>query len=240
MDEEPLIRWEWIGNNGPLIRELVVDNVVMALAPVLVGLLVALPLGLAAVRWRWLYQPTAGVVNVVYSLPSLAVFIVLLPITGLATRTTVIVPLAFYAMAVLLPAVVDGLDSVPEHVRQSAVAMGFTPARRLLAVELPIAVPVVIAGLRVATVSSISLVSVGALVGRGGLGHLFTDGWQRQFPTPIIVGIVLIVLLAVLADLLLVLVQRWLTPWSVARTGTRKRALPRSRPAASPEREGVA
>jgi osmoprotectant transport system permease protein len=127
------------------------------------------------------------------------------------------VPLTFYAMAVLIPAVVDGLTSVPDHVRQSAVAMGFTPLRRLLQVELPIAVPVVLAGLRVAAVSSISLVSVGALVGRGGLGYLFIDGWQRQFYTPIVVGIVLTVALAAAADLLLVLAQRLLTPWSRAR-----------------------
>ncbi|GAA4227454.1 osmoprotectant transport system permease protein [Streptosporangium album] len=217
MHEEPLVRWDWIGRNWPSIQGLLADHVVMALVPVVIGLLVALPLGLAGVRWRWLYQPTIGVMNVIYSLPSLAVFIVLLPITGVGTRATVMIPLTFYAMAVLIPAVVDGLGSVPDHVRQSAVAMGFTPLRRLLQVELPIAVPVVLAGLRVAAVSSISLVSVGALVGRGGLGYLFIDGWQRQFYTPIIVGIVLVVVLAAIADLLLVLAQRLLTPWSRAR-----------------------
>ncbi|MEV7009832.1 ABC transporter permease subunit [Streptosporangium sp. NPDC051022] len=217
MREEPLVRWDWIGRNWPTIQGLLEDHVVMSLVPVVVGLLVALPLGLACVRWRWLYQPTVGVMNVVYSLPSLAVFIVLIPVTGLATRTTVMIPLTFYALAVLIPAVVDGLAAVPDHVRQSAVAMGFTPLRRLLRVELPIAVPVVLAGLRVAAVSSISLVSVGALVGRGGLGYLFIDGWQRQFYTPIVVGIVLVVLLAAVADTLLVLAQRLLTPWARAR-----------------------
>jgi osmoprotectant transport system permease protein len=158
--------------------------------------------------------------NVVYSLPSLAVFIVLIPITGLAERSTVIVPLTFYSLAVLIPAMVDGLGAVPDSVRQSAVAMGFGPMRRLLQVDLPIAVPVVLAGLRVATVSSISLVSVGALIGRGGLGYLFIDGWQRQFYTPIVVGIVLVVALAVLADGLIILAQRLLTPWARARRTT--------------------
>ena len=214
---EPLVRWDWIGRNWPHIQQLLDDNVVMALLPVLFGLLVALPLGLAAARWRWLYQPTVGLMNVVYSLPSLAVFIVLIPFTGLAARATVIIPLTFYTLAVLIPAVVDGLTSIPDHVRQSAVAMGFTPLRRLVRIELPIAAPVVLAGLRVATVSSISLVSVGALIGRGGLGYLFIDGWQRQFPTPIVVGITLVVLLAVIADGLLVLAQRLLTPWARAR-----------------------
>lgn len=220
MGEEPLVRWDWIGRNWPSIQALLVDHVIMALVPVLLGLLIALPLGLASARWRLLYQPTVGLMNVIYSLPSLAVFIVLIPLTGLAERATVIIPLIFYSLAVLIPAVVDGLGAVPDHVRQSAVAMGFGPMRRLLQVDLPIAVPVVLAGLRVATVSSISLVSVGALIGKGGLGYLFIDGWQRQFYTPIIVGILLVVVLAVLADGLIVLAQRLLTPWARARRTT--------------------
>ncbi|MEU7692469.1 ABC transporter permease [Microbispora hainanensis] len=221
MTDEPLVRWDWIARNwdngGPTaISALLENHVVMAFLPVLFGLVVALPLGLACVRWRWLYQPTAALMNVTYSLPSLVLFSIFLSITGL-TRSTVVIPLTFFALAVLIPAVVDGLASVPDSVRQSAVAMGFRPARRLLRVELPVAAPVVLAGLRVATVSSISLVSVGALIGQGGLGNLFIDGWQRQFYTPIVVGIALIVLLAVLADGLLVLAQRLLTPWSRAR-----------------------
>nr|WP_205829993.1 ABC transporter permease [Microbispora sp. CL1-1] len=216
-----MVRWDWIARNwdngGPTaISALLENHVVMAFLPVLFGLVVALPLGLACVRWRWLYQPTAALMNVTYSLPSLVLFSIFLSITGL-TRSTVVIPLTFFALAVLIPAVVDGLASVPDSVRQSAVAMGFRPARRLLRVELPVAAPVVLAGLRVATVSSISLVSVGALIGQGGLGNLFIDGWQRQFYTPIVVGIALIVLLAVLADGLLVLAQRLLTPWSRAR-----------------------
>ncbi|GAA1310674.1 MULTISPECIES: ABC transporter permease [Planotetraspora] len=224
MNDEPLVRWDWIARNwdngGPsAIKTLLESHVVMALLPVVFGLLIALPLGVACARWRWLYQPTAGLMNVVYSLPSLVLFSIFLSVTGL-TQSTVIIPLTFFTLAVLIPAVVDGLGSVPEHVRQSAVAMGFRPLRRLLQVELPVAVPVVLGGLRVATVSSISLVSVGALIGQGGLGNLFIDGWQRQFYTPIVVGIVLIVLLAVLSDGLLVLAQRLLTPWSRARRRT--------------------
>ncbi|WP_327047656.1 ABC transporter permease [Microbispora sp. NBC_01189] len=222
MIEEPLVRWDWIARNWAsgspsAISTLLENHVVTAFLPVLLGLVVALPLGLACARWRWLYQPTAALMNVTYSLPSLVLFSVFLSVTGL-TRATVVIPLTFFALAILIPAVVDGLASVPDPVRQSAVAMGFRPARRLLRVELPVAVPVVLAGLRVATVSSISLVSVGALIGQGGLGNLFIDGWQRQFYTPIVVGIALIVLLAVLADGLLVLAQRLLTPWSRARS----------------------
>ncbi|GLX01748.1 ABC transporter permease [Microtetraspora sp. NBRC 16547] len=217
MGDEPLVRWDWIWRNWDTGRPdsivaLLESHVVMAFLPVLFGLLLALPIGLASARWRWLYQPTVSVMNIVYSLPSIAVFIVMLAITGLG-QATVIVPLTFYSLAVLVPTVVDGLTSIPDHVRNSAVAMGFTPLRRLVRVELPLAVPVVLAGLRVATVSSISLVSVGALIGQGGLGYLFIDGWQRQFTTPIVVGIVATVLLAVIADGLLVLAQRLLTPW---------------------------
>lgn len=220
MGDEPLIRWDWIGRNWDTgrvgsISDLMGDHIVMSLLPVVFGLLAALPIGIAAARWRLLYQPIAGLMNVIYALPSLPVFMLLIPLTGLE-RATVVIPLTFYALAVLIPAVVDGITSVPDHVRQSADAMGFTPLRRLLRVELVLAVPVVLAGLRVVSVSSISLVSVGALIGQGGLGNLFTDAFKRDFPTPAIVGITLIVVLALVADGILILVQRLLTPWTRA------------------------
>lgn len=221
MADGPPSIWEWIARNWDTgrvdsIKNLLGDHLIMSLVPIVAALVVALPLGLASVRWRWLYQPTTGVFNVIYALPSLPVFMLLIQFTGLS-KTTVIVPLTFYACAVLIPSVVDGLGAVPEHVRQSAVAMGFTPLRRLVQVELPIATPVVIAGLRVVAVSSISLVSVGALIGQGGLGMLFTRAYQNPFVPPALVGIVLIVLLALIADGLLVLAQRLLTPWVRAR-----------------------
>ncbi|MER6946985.1 ABC transporter permease [Nonomuraea sp. NPDC005983] len=224
MADGPPTLWEWIARNWDTgrvdsIKNLLGDHLVMSLVPIAVGLVLALPLGLASVRWRWLYQPTAGVFNIIYALPSLPVFMLLISVTGLS-KITVIIPLTFYAIAVLIPAVVDGLGSVPDHVRQSAVAMGFTPLRRLVQVELPIATPVVLAGLRVVAVSSISLVSVGALIGQGGLGMLFTRAYQNPFLPPVVVGIVLIVALALLADGLLVLAQRLLTPWVRARRAT--------------------
>ncbi|MEU6717548.1 ABC transporter permease subunit [Nonomuraea sp. NPDC046802] len=223
MGDGPPSIWEWIGRNWDTgrvdsIKNLLLDHLTMSFVPILVALLVALPLGLACVRFRWLYQPTSGLMNVIYALPSLPVFMLLISVTGLS-QATVIIPLTFYGMAVLIPAVVDGLGSVPDHVRQSAVAMGFTPLNRLLRVELPIAVPVVLAGLRVVAVSSISLVSVGALIGQGGLGGLFTRAYQNPFMPPVIVGIGLIVVLALVSDGLLVLAQRLLTPWVRARKG---------------------
>jgi osmoprotectant transport system permease protein len=214
MDGEPLVRWPWIGDHLGYLWDLTADHAVIALVPVLIALLLAVPLGLLCARFPRLYQPLAAVFNVVYALPSLAVFVVLIPYTGLASATTVMIPLTCYALAILLPTTVDGLRTVPESVRQAATAMGYGPWHRLAAVELPAAVPFLVAGLRVAAVSSISLAAVGALIGRGGLGYLFIDGFQRTFPTPIVAGIVLVALLALVTDLVLVLARRVLAPWA--------------------------
>jgi osmoprotectant transport system permease protein len=188
------------------------ESAYLGIVPALLGLVISVPLGIACVRWKWLYPPVLSGASILYALPSLALFIVLIPYTGL-TDTTVIIPLTLFSLCVLVPNVVDGLRSVPEHVRQAATAMGFSALRRLVQVELPIAVPVVIAGLRVAVVSSISLASVGQLIGVSSLGYLIIDGYQRDFLTEILVGGGLIIALALVCDLLLVLLRRVLTPW---------------------------
>ncbi|WP_433327091.1 ABC transporter permease [Spirillospora sp. CA-294931] len=217
-DDEPLIRWDWIERNlGDDIATALKEHLILSFTPVLIGLLIALPLGILCARYRLLYPPVLAITSILYALPSIALFVVLVAFTGL-TYQTVIFPLTLYTLSVLVPSVVDGLGSVPDHVRKSATAMGFGDIRRLVQVELPIALPVVMAGLRVATVSNISLVSVGAIIGIGGLGELFTDGLRRDFSTPLIVGIVLIVALALVSDLVLLLVQRWLTPWERGRS----------------------
>jgi len=212
----------WAFDNAGMLWHLTAQNAYLALVPVLIGLVIALPLGIASARWGWLYPPVLSITSVLYALPALALFVALIAYTGL-TNTTVIIPLTVYALAVLFPSVVDGLRSVPEPVRQAAVAMGFGAWRRLVMVELPIATPIVIAGLRVAAVSSISLVSVGQLIGIGGLGYLFIDGEQRDFTTEIVVGIVLIIVLSLIVDLVLVLARWLLTPWQ-RRTRTERRA----------------
>ena len=160
------------------------ENAYLGIVPALIGLVISVPLGIACARWRWLYPPVLSATSVLYALPSLALFIVLIPYTGL-TDTTVIIPLTLFSLCVLVPNVVDGLRSVPDPVRQAATAMGFGTLRRLVQVELPVAVPIVIAGLRVAMVSSISLASVGQLIGVSSLGYLIIDGYQRDFPTEI-------------------------------------------------------
>jgi osmoprotectant transport system permease protein len=210
--------WSWIPSNASLIWQCMRDNAFLGVVPALLGLVIALPLGIASARWRWLYPPVLSATSVVYALPSLALFMVLIPYTGLG-NLTVIIPLTLFSLSVLVPNVVDGLRSVPEPVRQAATAMGFGPLRRLAQVELPIAIPVVIAGLRVAVVSSISLASVGQLIGVQSLGYLLIDGYQRDFPTEIIVGGVLIIILALVCDAILVLARRLLTPWLRGQAG---------------------
>ena len=191
---------------------------------VIVGLslyTLALPVGFFAVRKRWLYQPVVNAGAIIYSIPSLALFLILPPLLGVGylSSLNVIVGLSLYTLALLSRTVADALISVQGQATQAARALGYRPLRQLFGVELPMAMPVLFAGLRVATVANISLVSVGALVGSGGLGNLFTGGFQLGFVEAIIVGIVLSMLLAALCDVALVLLQRQLTPWT--RTGAR-------------------
>jgi osmoprotectant transport system permease protein len=204
--------WSWIPGHLGLIWQLTLENAYLGLVPPLLGLAIAVPLGIVCVRWGWLYPPVLSGTSIVYAIPSLALFVALIPYTGLSD-TTVIIPLTLFSLCILVPAVVDGLRSVPEPVRQAATAMGFGTLRRLVQVELPVAAPIVIAGLRVATVSSISLASVGQLIGVSSLGYLFTDGLQRDFPTEIIVGMACVIILAFAADLVLQGVRRLLTRW---------------------------
>ena len=150
--------WSWIPQNWSLIWQLTWENAKLGVLSALYGLVISLPLGIIAARWRWFYPPMLTVVNVIYAVPSLALFIALIPAFGL-TDTTVIIALTAFSLCVILPNVVAGLRAVPAPVRQAATAMGYGPLRRLVTVELPLAVPVIIAGLRVGVVSSISLAS---------------------------------------------------------------------------------
>ena len=202
----------YLGTYGSLVQQ----QLTMALSSVLFGLLLALPIGLACVRWPKAYPPVLSVVTIIYSLPSIALFVLLLPATGL-TQTTVIIPLTFYSLSALIPNIVDGVRNISEDVRLAAVAMGYTGARRLFAVDLPLAVPAIMAGLRVATVGNISMVSVGAVIGVGAFGDLFTAAAQLERSDLAVTGIFSIVVLALACDLLLVITQRLLTPWAKRR-----------------------
>jgi osmoprotectant transport system permease protein len=206
----------WILDNLGLIWDQLREHLYLAIVPVLLGLLISVPLGYLATRFSWLANPLVAFGGVLYSLPSIALFIVLPAILGTQVLSTIniVVALTIYTVSLLIRNVIDGLRSVPPDVRQAATAVGYGSLRRLLTIDLPIAVPVIFAGLRVVTVANISMVSVGAVIGIGGLGELFTQGFQKDFLTPVVVGVVLSLLLALLADLVLVTLQRVLTPWA--------------------------
>jgi osmoprotectant transport system permease protein len=210
------MQWSWIPQNWTIIWQYTLDNALLGVVPPLIGLLISVPVGIACTALRWVYPPVLSVSSAIYALPSLALFVVLIDYTGLG-NLTVIIPLTLFSLCVLIPNVVDGLRSVPEPVRQAATAMGFSQVRRLVQVELPLAVPVIIAGLRVAVVSSISLASLGQLIGVSSFGYFFIDGLQRDFPTEIYVGLALTILLALVCDSLLVALRALLTPWARGR-----------------------
>jgi osmoprotectant transport system permease protein len=187
----------------------------LSAVPLILGLIIALPLGWLARRYRWLYPPLVTVAGLLYTIPSLALFILLpgLLKTRILDPNNVVVALTIYTVALLVRVVADGLTAVPDEVLQAATAMGYRRIGRLVKVELPIAVPVIAAGLRVAAVSNVSLVSVSALIGVPELGQLFTNGFQLSYQTPILLGILLSVLLALAFDTVIQLLSRMLTPW---------------------------
>jgi osmoprotectant transport system permease protein len=208
--------WDWIGRNTDLIWSSLREHVILTSSAVLLGLVVALPLGIACARWRRLYAPVLAVTGVLYTIPSLAAFALLFPYFGLS-RTTVLIPLVSYTLLILVRNVVTGLDAVPADVKDAADGMGLSRTRRLLRIELPLALPTIMAGVRIATVTTIGLTAVAGLLAIPSLGNLIYVGQNRPIRTAVTVGIVLSVALAVAADLLLALVQRLLTPWSRAR-----------------------
>lgn len=188
----------------------------LSVVPVVLGLAISLPLGWVARRFHWTYAPLVTASGLLYTIPSIALFVMLPGLLGtqVLDPVNVAVALTLYTIALLVRVVADGLGAVPEDVRQSASAMGYRPLQRLLAVELPIAVPVIAAGLRVAVVANVSLVAVAATIGVPELGQLFTAGLQLSYFAPIIIGIVGCVLLALVLDTLVVLGTRMLTPWT--------------------------
>ncbi len=196
--------WNWFGWHARL-----------SLIPLIIGLIISLPLGWLARRYRWAYPPIVSVAGLLYTIPSLALFVVLPGIlqTKILDPNNVIVALTIYTVALLVRVIADGLAEVPEDVNQAATAMGFRRFGRLTKVELPMAVPVIGAGLRVAAVSNVSLVSVSALIGVPELGELFTNGFQLGYQPPILIGILLSLVLALAFDVIIQLLTRAMTPW---------------------------
>lgn len=215
------VRVDWIGNNLDLIGEKLLEHVLYAGVAMVLGLVISGALALFIRSRPRLYGPIIGFTGTLYAIPSLALFALLTPITGLGTLLTAEIALVSYTLLILTRNMVEGLRAVPPEAIEAARGMGYTSTQRLLRVELPLALPIILAGVRIATVTTIGLVTVTALIGLGGLGYLIvTIGTARSSLglTQALTGIVLAVGLAVVADLALLALQRALTPWSRERT----------------------
>ncbi len=221
----------WLSHNLDLVRELTVAHLVLAAPTIVLSLLIAVPIGWVAHRFRASRTVLLTFSGLLYAIPSLPLFIMLPAVLGTSIRSPVniVVALTLYGIALMVRTAADAFDSVQSEVRQSATAVGFSATARFWRVELPLAGPVVLSGLRVVVVSTVSLVTVGAVIGTRSLGTLFTDGFQRGIPAEILTGVVMTVLVALLLDLACVLLGRVLLPWSRIPTGTRTERVSRRR-----------
>lgn len=213
-----LFRWDWVVDNSEDVWLALMEHVSLTLLAVSIGLAISVPIGIFVYRHRRYYGPVTAVTGFLYTIPSLALFAFLTPITGLST-TSAEIGLVSYTLLILIRNVVAGLDGVSDDVKESASGMGYTKRQLLWKVEMPLALPTIVAGLRIATVTTIGLVTVTALIGKGGVGYFILFGLSRTFSTAIILGAVLAVILAVVFDVLLLRAERWLAPWSRARRG---------------------
>ncbi len=207
------MRWDWVRDHGDDILAATRQHVELTLIAVALGLLISFPLGLAARKWQWSAGPILGLTGVLFTIPSLALFALLVPFTGLS-RTTAEIGLVGYTLLILVRNIVAGLDGVPDDVREAAQGMGFRPLAQLVRVEIPLAIPAIVAGIRIATVTTIGLVTVTGLIGQGGLGAFIIEGINRDFRTPLVVGSVCSIALAVVADVALAGASRLLAPWT--------------------------
>jgi osmoprotectant transport system permease protein len=210
---DPWINWPWLEGHVPLFMDAVQQHLTLTAIAVAGGLVISIPLGIAAHRWRTLRNPLLGFFGVVYTIPSLALFALLVPYTGLGVVTAEI-GLIGYTVLILMRNLLVGLESVPADVLDAADGMGYRPLARLIFVELPLALPAIFAGVRIATVTTIGLVTITALIGLGGLGQLINRGLIENFHTPLVVATALSIVLALVADLALVGIQRIAVPWS--------------------------
>lgn len=214
MSGEPLVRWDWISQHLDLVWQRLIEHVELTVIAVVLGLLIAFPLAVMSYRNRHVYGVVGTVTGIVYTIPSLALFAIVGAYTGYLSTTTAEIGLVGYTLLILVRNIVAGLRGVPEDAREAARGMGYSDSQMLWRVELPLALPVIIAGVRLATVTTIGLVTVTAVLGLGGFGHFILDGLRTFFTTETLLGAVLSVLLAILVDALLLLLQRALTPWN--------------------------
>lgn len=210
----PWLDWDYVRTNRDAILTALEQHVILTVQAVVVALLIAVPLALVARRWRWTAGPIIATTGVLYTVPALALFAILAPYTGVGPRT-VLIGLVVYALLVLVRNILAGLDGVPDDVREAARGMGYGGARLLLRIELPVALPSIMAGIRIATVSTVALITIGVIVGYGGLGQLILRGFQNNFyRAEILTASLLCVLLGLTFDLLLAAATRALSPWA--------------------------
>ena len=207
---------EWFLANWELVARLSLDHLRISLIPIVVGFLLSVPIGWFAQRFPATRGLVLGGVGVLYTIPSLALFMLLPPVLGISvlSEANVIIALTIYAVAIMVRTVADAFASIEPHTLRSATAMGYAEWGRFFSVELPLSGPVLLAGLRVVAVSTVSLVTVGVLVGIQSLGYLFTDGFQRKIVPEVFTGVVMTFLIALIVDALLVLIGRLVLPWS--------------------------
>jgi osmoprotectant transport system permease protein len=216
---QPFLRFDWIVDNLDVLAQRVGEHVFVTAIAIVVGFVLSFCLALLVRRFPRLYGPILGISGVLYAIPSIALFVLLIPITGLSLLTAEIA-LVSYTLVILVRNIVTGLRSVPADVLESATGMGYTDQQRLWRVELPLALPIIVAGLRIATVTTIGLVTIATLIGRGGLGYLIVNiGINQRFPTATLTGVLLVVVLSAIVDWTLLVWQRRLTPWARARVG---------------------
>ena len=215
LGEQPTVDWDWISRNmGDEIVPALIGHLYLSLVSVAVALAIALPLGVLVSRYRKTYAPVTFITGLLFAIPSLAFFALLVSVPGIGVGPfPVIIALVAYSLLVLIRNVVVGIDSVPVETIDAAKGMGLTKRQILFGVELPLALPVIVAGIRIATVTIIGIATIGAYIAAGGLGTLIFQGIDQDFPTKIVVGAALTTLLAILADVLLLRLQRPFSPW---------------------------
>lgn len=218
----------WVLNNLDLILQLTLQHIRLSIIPIVLGFVIALPLGWVAYRYRLTRGLVLTLVGLLYTIPSLALFVILPPLLGtrILSEANVLIALTIYAVAIMTRSVAEALASVDGGVTQAATAMGYSAWGRFMTVDLPLAGPVLLAGLRVVAVSTVSLLTVGIVVGVQSLGYLFTNGFQRQIIEQVLAGVVMTVLIALMFDAILVLLGRWLMPWARLSQSPRRALVP--------------
>lgn len=212
---DQLIDWSWVERNMGQIIDRTWEHLILTGISVGLGLLISVGLSIIVLRWRWTYPSITGFTGLLYTIPSLALFALLVPFTGLS-ETTAIIALTSYTLFILIRNIVAGIDGVPEAVKEAADGMGYTARARFWKMEVPLALPVIMAGMRIATVTTVGLVTVTAVIGLGGYGFFILRGLNTFFWTQLIVGVVLSVVLATFLDLAFIALQRKLSPWAKA------------------------